>query len=197
MSDHENDHGDIRYKYMQVGYVVDRADPLAIGRVRVCVPGLIEKSGWCFPMGMPGGGTAQRGFKFVPRMNAEVCVFFKGGDPDAPYYMPAQWGTPGGKSEAPGFTSNGDAGPNPEDVDIIETDRYLIEIDNRAASAALRFTDKNFPDTKIEFDGGPTGPGITIEGTAAIVLNTLGIVSITGSVVTINGRPVSDGSQPI
>jgi hypothetical protein len=205
LSDHENDHGDIRYKYLQIGVVVARNDPMGLARVRVRIPGLIEvQSGWCFPLGAPGGGTAQRGMKFVPRMGAEVGILFKGGDPDCPYYMPAQWGAPGGVAETPITgenypTSSAPLDPSemPEDVDVIETERYEITIDNRPTHETLRFKDKINGDM-IEMDGTKaTGPGITIYGTAAVYLKSDGIVVIDSLSCEINGRAVADGSQPI
>jgi hypothetical protein len=190
---------------MYVGTVVSAADPQGLGRVRVTIPGLLEgQSGWCFPMGMPGGGGKGVGMKMVPRANAEVCVFFKGGDPDCPYYMPAQWGAPGGASEVPiageNFpTSTTGAGPGdtPEIVDVIETEQYIITIDNRPATKSLRFKDKVSGDM-IEMDGtAKTGPGISIYGTAAVYIKSDGAVVIDALSCTINGRVVSDGPQGI
>lgn len=190
MSDHENPHGDIRYRQMYVGTVVARNDPSGNGRVCVRIPGLLDPaSSWCWPMGSPGGGASGIGIKFVPRMGAEVAVFFKGGDPDVPYFLPAHWAT----GETPVSTVGG---TNPEDCDIIETEAYLIEIDNRPGTRAFRISDKVNGD-KIEFDGtAATGPGITIYGTAAVVIKSDGPVIVDALSFTVNGRVLSDGPQP-
>ena len=202
MSNHENDHGDIRYFAMYVGTVVSAADPQALGRVRVTIPGLLEgQSGWCFPMRMPGGGGKGVGMKMVPRSGAEVAVFFKGGDPDCPYYMPAQWGMPGGASEAPicgeNFpTSSTGVTEGAEKIDVIETEKYIITIDNRDGSETLRLKDKKNGDM-IEMDGtAATGPGITIYGTAAVYIKSDGAFVVDALSCTINGRTMSDGDQP-
>ena len=80
---------------MYTGQVVKRDDPLNLGRVKVRVKGLCEpESAWAFPM---GGGSVNWGFFFVPKLNAEVAVWFRDGDIQLPYYRPANWG----KNELP------------------------------------------------------------------------------------------------
>jgi len=199
--DHENDHGDVRYKYLQIGVVVARNDPMGLSRVRVRIPGLIDgQSGWAFPLGAPGGGTKKRGMKFTPPMGAELGILFKGGDPDCPYYMSAQWGTgesPTTGENYPGSSDGLAPGDTPEDVNVIETAKYIITIDDRDGNETLRLKDKKNGDM-IEMDGtSKTGPGITIYGTAAIYLKSDGAVVVDALSCTINGRVVSDGSQPI
>lgn len=191
--DHENDVGDVRYDRMHIGTVVDRNDPKKLGRVKVRVPGLLEpSSGWAFPLGSPGGGGKGRGFKWVPKNNAEVAVFFKNGDPAAPYYMPAHWGAPGGESELPGL-------PEFEDPDVhgFETDAFLFRIDDRPGKESLLFKAKKSGDF-IEIDGSTTtGPGIQIQATAALLIEVLGLINLQSARVVINGRTVSDGPQTI
>ncbi len=88
---------------LQMGYVPHREDPEQLGRVRVCVPGLLEPhSPWAFPLGTSGGGSKGYGLFAVPQLGAEVAVFFKeGGDLGAPYYSCGHWGKPGGVSKVP------------------------------------------------------------------------------------------------
>ncbi len=194
---HENEHGDVRYFAMYVGVVLDRNDPEVLGRVRVRVPGLMDDGGpWAWPLGMPGGGGPQLGFKMVPRLGAEVAVFFKGGDPDAPYYLPAQWGAPGGSSEMPTDCKDLLPGESP-DVDCFETERYSILFDNRPGHETLRIKDKKAGDM-IEMDGtSATGPGITIFGSAAVYIKTDGAFVVDASSAVINGRKLTDGPQNI
>jgi hypothetical protein len=194
---HENEHGDVRFFAMHVGEVVDRNDPEILGRVRVRVPGLMDDAGpWAWPLGMPGGGKGQRGFKMVPRLNAEVAVFFKGGDPDAPYYIAAQWGKPGGQSELPTDAKDLAADESP-DVDVLETERYMVTIDNRHGHETLRLKDKASGDM-IEMDGtSATGPGITIFGNAAVYIKSNGAFVVDALSAVINGRKIVDGAQNI
>lgn len=193
----ENEFGDVRYFAMYVGEVVDRNDPEVLGRVRVRVPGLMDDAGpWAWPLGMPGGGAGQRGLKMVPRLHAEVAVFFKGGDPDAPYYLPAQWGKPGGESELPADARDLPADESP-DVDVLETERYAITVDNRPGHEALRLRDKRTGDM-IEFDGTTaTGPGISIFGNAAVYIKSNGQFVVDALSAVINGRKVTDGAHNI
>jgi hypothetical protein len=194
---HENEFGDVRYFGMQVGEVVDRNDPKVLGRVRVRIPGIMDDAGpWAWPLGMPGGGVGQRGLKMVPRLHAEVAVFFQGGDPDVPYYLPAQWGAPGGASEMPTDCKDLPASESP-DVDCLETERYSITIDNRPGHETLRLKDKVAGDM-IEMDGtSATGPGITIFGNAAVYIKSNGAFVVDALSAVINGRKVCDGPQNI
>lgn len=76
---------DTRLPGMYVGYVTTRDDPEQLGRVRVCIPGVLEpESAWAWPLGTLGGGSRNRGFFAVPEQGAEVAVFFNQGDVDAP-----------------------------------------------------------------------------------------------------------------
>lgn len=195
--DHENDHGDIRYGFIYDGVIVDRADPLGLGRVRVRVPGLIEdKSAWAFPVGNPGGGTKKTGLKFVPPMGAEVVIYFRGGDPDQPRYMGGHWGQPDGESEI-SVDPLTDQTANPEDVITFETANYLVTIDDRPGKDTYRITHKTSGDM-IEHDGSKaTGPGWTIQASAAVYIKCDGQFIVDALSVVLNGRKVVDGSQNI
>ena len=79
---------DSRLLGMYVGYVTKRDDEEQLGRVRVCIPGVLEpESAWAWPLGTSGGGSKDRGFFAVPEEGAEVAVFFNQGNVDAPYYL--------------------------------------------------------------------------------------------------------------
>lgn len=193
--DNENDLGDVRYRSMQTGVVVRRDDPLNLSRVRVRIPGLVEpESAWAFPLGTLGGGFRQRGAKFTPPLGAEVAIFFKGGDPDQPWYLPAHWGlleTTG--SEALSSSKDLPAAEAP-DVSAIETDRWEFVFDDRVGKQRLIIRDKR-TDDHIELDG--VTPGIRIKATAGLILECDGIITINGASVIINGRKVSDGAADL
>lgn len=87
---------------LYVGYVVQRDDPEQLGRVKICVPGVLEpESAWAWPLGTGGGGSKDAGLFAVPDLGAEVGVFFNRGDVEAPYFLTANWGKPNGESEVP------------------------------------------------------------------------------------------------
>lgn len=193
MSHDEAGVGDVRYLAMQTGVVVDRTDPEQLGRVRARIPGLCEPyTAWAFPIGTMGGGSKKRGAKSTPQLGAEVAIWFRGGDPDQPYFAAGHWGKPDGASEMP--TDAADQAKE-ADVHCIEFDRYAITVDERdPAAQSLIIKDKVSGDS-IEFDG--KAPGMVIKATAALVIDVDGLCSIDASKLVLNGRTVSDGSSNI
>jgi uncharacterized protein involved in type VI secretion and phage assembly len=190
----EFDTDDPRYTGLYIGQVVDRADPERLGRVRVQVPGLVEPaSAWAFPLGTVGGGSDRRGFFAVPEVGAEVGVLFHQGDVDHPYFLCGHWGKPDGATEVPEPVKNLSVADTPQ-VRAFETGRFLLVFDDRAGHEALVIKDKRSGD-QLELDG--VGMGITIKGTAALILKADGVVSIEGTTVVINGRLVLPGGGSI
>jgi len=180
-------HPDQKILGLQIGYVVDRDDPLNLGRVRVNVPGVVEPaSNWAWPLGAPGGGSSDRGIWWIPEDGAEVGVFFKMGDPDRPYYLPANWGDPGGVSEVPANSDGGDP-----DVRVFALGPYDLVIDSRSASKGFKIVDKAADDNIIEFDG--VTRAMKISATTGIQITTTGQVEIDGVLVSINGVPAGLG----
>ncbi len=185
---------DTRHYGMYVGYVTDRKDPEGLGRVRVCVPGVLEPhSAWAFPLGTVGGGSDRRGFFSVPEKNAEVGVLFHQGDVDHPYYLCGHWGKPDTGTEVPEPVKELGKEDAPQ-VRAFETSRFLLVFDDRAGKEALVIKDKKSGD-QVEFDG--AAMGITIKGTSALLLKADGIISIEGTSVQLNGRLVLPGTKPI
>lgn len=186
------------------GVVTNRDDPLKVGRVRVRVPGLIAAPGvWALPMGMPGAGSATRGLFFVPEVDAEVSVFFKQGDVDHPRYLAGAWGRPNGNPEIPSSALTAEDGteyaaaevPN---VRVIETQRFEIVIDDNEGHERLAIRDKDAPnggEDIIEIDG--VNHGVRIAGTVAVLIESVGAVTINGLQVMINNRVVRDTGDPI
>jgi hypothetical protein len=160
---------------LYTGTVLDREDPLKLGRVRVQIPGLIEEgTGWAYPLGVGGGGK-QRGSVFVPPLGAEVGVFFRLGDIDQPYYVGGHLGQ---GEELTG--TDGDP-----DAQAIETESYVILIDDRPESKSLTLMDKSTGDC-IQLNG--VQRALTIKATAAIRIEAEGFVYINGLEVFINGK---------
>lgn len=179
-----------RLQGLFIGSVTDRNDPEGLGRVRFCIPGLIEPSGpWAFPLGTSGGGSKDTGLFAVPELGAEVGILFNQGDPDAAYYMTAQWGKPGGVSEVPK-----EAQVTPPDNRVFATPNFRIELDESKGSRKLQLINKLTGDSLL-FDAEDNT--VTLQGTTAITIKALGAISIEAAVVTIAGRVVRPTADPI
>ena len=192
MSTFDDDIGthDSRLLGMYVGYVTDRKDPDGIGRVRVCVPGVLEPfSAWAWPLGTSGGGMKDHGFFAVPEEGAEVAVFFNQGDVDAPYYLSAHWGNPDGESEVPE-----EAQKDPPDNRVIATPTFRIELDESEGARKLKLTNRKTGDHLV-FDAEENT--VTLEGTTAVTIRAVGAISLEATQVTIAGRVVRPVPDPI
>jgi len=116
--------------------VTQRNDPEGLGRVRVCIPGTVEpESAWAWPLGTVGGGSRDQGWFAVPEVGAEVGVFFRAGDVDAPHYICAHWGKPNGRSEVPR-----EAQRVAPDNRVFSTTTFRIECDEAAGGRRLQLT---------------------------------------------------------
>jgi hypothetical protein len=75
--------GNRRFYGVYRGVVVDNADPLNKGRLRLQVPQVLlsEETGWAWGMNQPGVSRA------LPALNEGVFVVFEGGDPSFPIWM--------------------------------------------------------------------------------------------------------------
>ena len=181
---------DTRLPGMYVGYVTARKDPEGLGRVRVCIPGVLEpESTWAWPLGTSGGGFKDRGFFAVPEEGAEVAVFFNQGDIDAPYYLSANWGKPDGESEVPE-----EAQKDPPDNRVLATPTFRIELDESEGGRKLKLTNRKTGDHLL-FDAEENT--ITLEGTTAITIKAVGAISLEATSVTIAGRVVRSIADPI
>jgi len=120
----------IKYYGLYRGEIVDRDDPLGIGRCKVKVYQVftnIEATmlPWAWPM-LPAGVKA--GFFFIPPVGSTVWVQFEMGDPDHPVWCMGWWGAPGGSPETPDDTRSG---TSPDNY-VIETPKgNRIELDDR------------------------------------------------------------------
>lgn len=175
---------------MYLGYVTQRDDPEQLGRVRVCIPGVLEpESAWAWPLGTSGGGSKNRGLFAVPEQGAEVAVFFHQGNVDAPHYLSAHWGKPGGASEVPEEAQR----PSPDNR-VLSTETFRVELDETAGSRKLRLTNKKTGDHLL-FDAEQNT--ITLEATTALTLRALGALTLDAMQITIGGRVVRPIADPI
>jgi len=181
---------DTRLPAMYVGYVTHRKDPEGLGRVRVCIPGVLDPhSTWAWPLGTSGGGLKDRGFFAVPEEGAEVAVFFNQGDVDEPYYLSAHWGKPDGESEVPE-----EAQVDPPDNRVIATPTFRIELDESDKAKKLKLTNRKTGDFLL-FDAEENT--VTLQGTTAITIKAVGAISLEATQITIGGRAVRPVPDPI
>lgn len=191
MSDELDGTDDPRYVALYQGVVTRRDDPKRIGRVKVRVPGLIEpESGWALPSGATGDGT---GLYIVPKVDEDVWVWFHQGDPDELRYLPGNWGAPKGNPQSPSPVKDRSPDEAP-DIAVLETKEWVLYFDDNKTTSEAVLRHKKSGD-QIEFDG--VQRGITIKGTTAVLIRSTGLVDIQGLAVSINGRPVKPGTDPI
>jgi hypothetical protein len=174
---------------LETGYVVDRDDPEGLGRVRVCIPGLLEPySAWALPLGGGGGTSKDRGEFSVPRLNAEVGVFFKRGNIERPYYLASNWGKPNGQSDVPPEAQG------KVDNRVISTETFAIELDETEGSRKCKLSCRKTGDF-IEINAEDNT--MTLSATTALNIAVVGALNIQALQVTINGRVVETTGKPI
>jgi len=193
MDEHDGAGGP-RHTAVYRGVVVRNDDPLKVGRVKLRVPGLIEpESGWALPLNVGGGHSEGRGVYFVPEVGADVAVWCHQGDVDELHYLPGCWRAPGRVSTLNDRVTAKSAEDAPS-VHVVESSRWLIVLDDSADTPALLIRDK-VSDDGIEYDG--LTRQMTISATSSVRISAVGTVAIDGLNVTIMGRPVQPGTEPI
>lgn len=176
-----------RYHGAYSGVVVDREDPEGLHRVRVEVPGLIDKSAWAWPV-TGGGGSKQRGAHIVPALGADVIVWFIGGDVERPIYAGAWWGVAESPTEALA------AADESHDVQSLELKDILITVDERDGRRAVELRNKVTGDfIVIDIASGV----MKVRMTAAILLEAIGQIDLKAAAITLNERVVLPDSKPI
>ena len=181
---------DTRLLGLYIGFVTDRRDPEQLGRVRVCIPGVLEpESAWAWPLGTAGGGSKDAGLFTVREVGAEVGVLFNQGSIDHPHFLCGHWGKPRGESEVPE-----EAQKDPPDSHVWSTKTFRVELDETVGARKLRLLNKQTGD-HIVLDA--EEHTLTIEATTAITIRALGAIAIEGMQVTIGGRVVRPVDEPI
>jgi len=171
---------------LYVGEVVARDDPKKLGRVRVRIPGVMEPhSPWAWPLGTSGGGSKKRGLFAVPEKGAEVGVFFKQGDPSAPYYLAGHWGA--------GEVAD-EAAKSPPDNRVLSTENFCVELDETTGGRRMKLTNRRTGDHLL-FDAETNR--VAIVGTAEVSIEAVGALRLSGTQVFVNGRPVRPIGDPI
>ena len=189
---------------MECGECVDNADPLRLGRVRVCIPGLIEPaSAWAWPLGFGGETydvpkTRANYAAMTPSQNRpgdECAVWFRSGHPDQPHYMKAHGGMPDGKTpEVPEPVKTMEPADAPW-LKCYEMGTFLAIADDRPATKGVRIVDKVTQETFLEYDAATQG--VRVKGVADLTLQADGAVHIIGLLCEIMRRRVMVGSDAI
>jgi uncharacterized protein involved in type VI secretion and phage assembly len=130
--DMEEGAGVQRFPGFYFGTVAANEDPEKRSRVRLTVPGILDKpSAWAIPLGASVG--KQDGEYDAPDVGATVAVtFMQGGDPEQPAYFKGHWA----KGETPtyvGALSAADA----TKVREIETKEFELIFDDRSGNEKI------------------------------------------------------------
>lgn len=191
MPSEHGERGTRKFLSMHVGVVVSNKDPLKMGRCRIRIPGVYPDGGgpWALPLGWPAAGSAQRGYYGPPPEGADVGVLFNQGDPDAPYYISAN----PGQAETPSEVSSSSE-EDATKVQVFETDRWRVILDNRTGQELLSLRDKTTDDV-IEIDG--VNFGIRIKGTSTVLIESEALLSLDAPMIQIGGRPITKNRKPI
>jgi hypothetical protein len=185
--------------------VVDNQDPEGLHRVRIEIPGLVDKSSWAFPLTM-GGGAPQRGGHIVPVIGSDVIVWFIGGDPDYVVYASAWWGRPAAGSETPQErATDGTLTPlsdnqSPELVQKLQLGRFVATVDERerdsaAGTGQLFSIEDTVSGDALIYDF--SNNSWQLKGSYAVRIKADGVVDIEGAQIQLNGRRVADFPRPI
>lgn len=187
--DDDTDTHDRRVLGLHMGYVTDRDDPEELGRVRVCIPGLIEpESAWAWPLATGPGGGKDSGLFAVPEVGFEVGVLFRQGDVDAPHYLAAHWGKPGGQSEVP------EEAQGRPDNRVLATRTFRIELDETKGERKLKLTNRKTGDHLVLDAEANT---VTLEATTSLTLRAVGGIELDAPQVIIRGRAVRPVQEAI
>jgi len=190
--------GEHHYAAPEKGIVTDNNDPEGLYRVRVSIPGIVEKTDWAYPFGGPGGGSKGRGGWVVPDVGALVVVFFIGGDIEHPVYACGWWGNDDGAGGGPEMPTEAQAVDPAEAYQvqtIVETKNWKVWADEREGKEQLAIQDKDDDTTYIQIN--KTSGVITISGSVGVRIISDGAVEITASTLTLNGKAVVPNGVPI
>lgn len=183
--------GDGKLEGIYLGSVVQRDDPDGLCRVRVAIPGLMEKTTWARPR---GGGSKNWGKASVPPIGADVYVQFLNMDPRMPIYEPADYGYRNNESEV--FPEHEDP-----DVHVFGIGRFRIVVDQRDAEAgSLRIKlVKNISsvETDVAWIEINDNNSIQVYADSAVGIEAGAIVNVDAPAVQIKNRKVMNTTRPI
>lgn len=170
-----------------LGSVVDVEDPEKANRVRVKIPGLCEPyTAWARPKGNFGYGL-NLGYFGVPPLNSDVLVQFEAGNIDSPWYEPA--------APKPGEVPEEVRGSYDKYMISFGGARILSEINEDGSSKMSIYLEDKESGPQVVIDGADSS--VKIHAVSQVVIDAVGLVDISGTVVKIQGRLVAPGGKPI
>ena len=197
-----------------VGIVTSNSDPLAIGRIKVSIPILLEEGTpyWISPGNWPGAGGIGVGSQYEPPpIGAQVSVIFEHGLWDIPdahaIYLSV---APGLKSDmtsaSPLTITEATSAANARkrtviwekpDLAVIVIDedsdhRVIIEAYDGGGTAAVSVGAK----VEVRAKDGASGKGasVSIQGRTSIEIYSQGLIDIEAGVLQLQGRRVLKGT---
>lgn len=187
----DNFHQDELIPYTHLGKVVDRDDPDNLCRVRVKIPGVMERSAWARPR---GGGSKNAGSASVPPLGADVYVDFIGGNPEMPVWERADYGIVDGESEV--FQEH-----THPDIHVFGFGMFRLVIDNR--EGVTRFAraklvkevagvEEDIAWIEVNEDN-----SIQVFAESAVGISSNAIIDVDAPAVQVKGRKVMNVSRPI
>lgn len=175
--------------------VTNIEDPLGLHRVKCEIRGFVEETEWCLPR-TAGGGSPQWGGNIVPPVGSDVIVEFLGGDKIRPVYSGANWGLPGGVSEAPRAVV--EAGPEAHLVHALQLGPLVFSVDLRprddVAGTGQLFTIRDEEAETDLFVYDLIAKGLEIQADSLVRIAAVGLVDVRGMIAQIQGRQVRRGT---
>jgi hypothetical protein len=168
------------------GTVIDRRDD---GWVRVRIDGELPESPWYPVIGHPAGGGPDHGAAITPPLGATVIIMFVAADREAGRVIPAHYGD----AEMPTGTEI----TNDGDKIVWRDGRIQVEIDARAGSTGVKIKDQSAAGAGVLLDIDVAGRTARLSGALGVSISTTGLLALSGSTITLNGRPVAPKGPPI
>jgi hypothetical protein len=184
------------------GEVVDRNDPDGLHRVKIRIPGPWKVNGpWVLPLGSGYDGANLKGSFVSPPLGAAVAVFFINGAVENARYLAGHHGIgelPLDDDDQPLSATNRPLAELTDDGDnkVWQDERIRVEVDARPDTYAIRITDIQNDTTNvvdIDLHSGQVG----VNAPLGILLKSTGHIRIDGGLLTLNGRLVLPGEDPI
>ncbi|MCP4573339.1 MAG: hypothetical protein GY838_13370 [bacterium] len=157
--------------------------------MRVRIDGELDESPWYPVIGLPASGAKDHGAAIVPPVGATVVIQFIGGDREAGRVTGAHFGD----DELPTGTEITEDG----DKIVWRDGRIQIEVDARANSTGVKIKDQAADGAGVLLEVDVAGRTAGVSSALGVRIATTGLLALSGSTLTLNGRPVAPTGPPI